>query len=452
MHSWAPIAIVLLIAVTAFFVFAEFSAVRVRVTQLEALVGKDPRAPLALEVQRELGRHLSAIQVGIVVCALALGAAGEEYFAALFHPLFRPLFEGGRWPALALSLSSALALLVMTVLHVVLAELVPRNFAIQSAERWALRTAAPLLAWSRLSRPLAGGLIALSRGVERLFGVAHVADEHADLHLPSEEELKRMLERSQASGNLGLSKGELIENLFQFSRRTIKEVAIPRNAVVYFDLTRDLEQNLALARATPHTRIPVVEGDLDRVVGVVHLKELLWALHDGRGEVDLRALARPAFLVPEMRRIQDLLLDFQSQQQHLALVVNEHGGVDGLVTLEDVLEELVGEIQDEFDREAIQLRRTRSGAWLAQGAVKLEQLQDHLGLELESVEGAVSLGGFFQEELGRVLRVGDELKVPGWRIRVLSMRGLAPGQFLLKPCPAPGEAGEGNGTGDARPA
>jgi CBS domain containing-hemolysin-like protein len=180
----------------------------------------------------------------------------------------------------------------------------------------------------------------------------------------------------------------------------------------------------------------VVEGDLDRVVGVVHLKELLWALHETEGDVDLRALARPAFLVPEMRRIQDLLLDFQAQQQHLALVVNEHGGVDGLVTLEDVLEELVGEIQDEFDREAIQLRRTRSGAWLAQGGVKLEQLQDHLGLELESEE-AVSLGGFFQEQLGRVLRVGDEIRTQGWRIRVLAMRGLAPSQFLLKPTEPP---------------
>lgn len=440
MHAGAPFAIALLIALTAFFVFAEFSAVRVRVTQLEALADRDPRATLALEVQKDLGRHLSAIQVGIVVCALALGAVGEEYFAGLFRPLLALLPWKERW---LVAISSASALLVMTTLHVVLAELVPRNFAIQSAERWALRTAAPLLVWSRVSRPLAGTLIALSRGVERLFGSAPAADAQADLHLPSEEELKRMLERSQASGSLGLSKGELIENLFQFSRRTIKEVAIPRNAVVYFDLHRSLEENLALARATPHTRIPVAEGDLDRVVGVVHLKELLWALHERDGDLDLRALARPAFLVPEMRLIQDLLLDFQAQQQHLALVVNEHGGVDGLVTLEDVLEELVGEIQDEFDREAIQLRRTRSGAWLAQGAVKLEQLQDHLGLELESAEGAVSLGGFFQEQLGRVLRVGDELKVPGWRIRVLSMRGLAPGQFLLKPTEAAPEAGDG---------
>jgi CBS domain containing-hemolysin-like protein len=183
-------------------------------------------------------------------------------------------------------------------------------------------------------------------------------------------------------------------------------------------------------------------------VGVVHLKELLWAMQDGPDPVDLRALARPAFFVPEMKPIQGLLLEFQQRKQHLALVVNEHGGVDGLVTLEDVLEELVGEIQDEFDREAIQLRRTRGGAWLAQGDVMLEQLVDHLQLDLQAEAGSVSLGGFFQERLGRVLRPGDELRLQGWRIRVLSMRGLAPGQFLLKALP-PEPAPDGSDAGDA---
>ena len=157
----------------------------------------------------------------------------------------------------------------------------------------------------------------------------------------------------------------------------------------------------------------MVEGDLDHVVGVVHLKELLWALNDQGPALDLRALARPALLVPEMRLIQDLLLDFQKQKQHLALVVNEHGGIDGLVTLEDVLEELVGEIQDEFDREVIELRRTRGGAWLAQGTVTLEQLEDHLKLRLEAEAGSVSLGGFLQEQLGRILRGGRRAAHPG---------------------------------------
>ena len=176
----------------------------------------------------------------------------------------------------------------------------------------------------------------------------------------------------------------------------------------------------------------MVEGDLDHVVGVVHLKELLWALNDEGPALDLRALARPALLVPEMRLIQDLLLDFQKQKQHLALVVNEHGGIDGLVTLEDVLEELVGEIQDEFDREVIDLRQTRGGAWLAQGTVTLEQIEDHLKLHLEAEAGSVSLGGYLQEQLGRILQAGDELCIEGWRIRVLEMRGMAPRKFLIR--------------------
>jgi CBS domain containing-hemolysin-like protein len=425
-----------LIFIGAFFVMAEFAAVRVRETQLDALLKSDPRAPRAMEVHRGLSHHLSAIQAGIVLCALALGAVGEGLFS---HP-FRALFGRLPWPALVIPLSSGLALLVMTTLHVVLAELVPRSLAIRAALPWALRTARPLLAWSRLVGPLTWGLTKLSHLVLRIFGVHPEAD--AEDMLPSEAEFRRMLERSQAEGHLELDRKELIENLFDFSRRTVKEIAVPRARVVCFDLTRSLEANLSLARTTPHTRIPLVEGDLDRVVGVIHLKELLWAMQDAVGAVDLRGLARPAFFVPEMKPIQGLLLEFQQRKQHLALVVNEHGGVDGLVTLEDVLEELVGEIQDEFDREAIQLRRTRGGAWLAQGNVMLEQLVDHLQLDLQAEAGSVSLGGFFQERLGRVLRPGDELRIQGWRIRVLSMRGLAPGQFLLRALPPEPEATE----------
>jgi CBS domain containing-hemolysin-like protein len=418
-----------LILLSAFFVLAEFAAVRVRPTQLEALVGCDPRAADALAVHHGLSHHLSAIQAGIVLCALALGAVGEELFSHAFRGLFGQL----PWPRLILPLSSGLALLVMTTLHVVLAELVPRSLAIRTALPWALRTAAPLLAWSGLVRPLTWGLTKLSHGVLWLFGVHPEAD--AEDLLPSEAEFRRMLERSQAEGHLELDRKELIANLFDFSRRTVKEIAVPRAQVICFDLTRSLADNLTLARSTPHTRIPLVEGDLDRVVGIIHLKELLWALREQDGALELRSLARPAFFVPEMKPIQGLLLEFQQRKQHLALVVNEHGGVDGLVTLEDVLEELVGEIQDEFDREAIQLRKTRGGAWLAQGNVMLEQLVDHLRLDLQAEAGSVSLGGFFQERLGRVLRPGDELRLQGWRIRVLSMRGLAPGQFLLKPLP-----------------
>ncbi len=434
-----------LIGLTAFFVLAEFSAVRVRPTQLEALEKTDPRAIQALKVHQELGRHLSGIQVGITLLTIAVGATGEEALVHWFHGLFGTALP---WPRAGWLLGSVAGFLLITVMQVVLAELVPRGIAIRQATTWALRTAAPLLLWSKVVKPFTWVLQKLSHGVVWLLGMSFT-DEHDDTNLPSEEELRRMLERSQESGQLGLSKVELIDNLFGFSKRTIKEIAIPRTQVICFDSNDTLEENLILARNSPHTRIPLVDGDLDRVIGIVHLKELLWALHEHGGDVDIRDFARPAFLVPEMKLIQDLLLEFQQQKQHLALMVNEHGGVDGLVTLEDVLEELVGEIQDEFDRETIQLRKTRSGAWLAQGSVTLEQLVDHLGLDLVVEEGSVSLGGYFQEQLGRILRVGDELKIQGWRIRVLDMRGLAPSQFLLKP--VMGQKADGNAESLAGP-
>ena len=421
----------ILLLFSAFFVLAEFAIVRVRPTQLEAILDQDEHARMALEVQRNLSHHLSSVLVGIAICTIGFGAIGEDLLA---RPL-AVLLKGLPWPWIVHPLASILALLFMTTVHVVLTEMVPRSFAIRNAAKWSLRTARPLLLWSRIVNPLTSALGFLSRIAERLLGLPPQPKGHSEDLLPTEDEYRQMLSRSQATGALELSRAELIENIFSFSKRTVKEVAIPRNKVVFFDLRRNLGENLDLARSSPHTRIPVVEGDLDHVVGVVHLKELLWSLNDHGPDLDLRSLSRPAFLVPEMRLIQDLLLDFQKQKQHLALVVNEHGGIDGLVTLEDVLEELVGEIQDEFDREVINLRRTRSGAWLAQGTVTLEQLEDHLDLRLETEADSVSLGGFFQERLGRILRVGDELKLPGWRIRVLEMRGMAPGKFLLRPTP-----------------
>ena len=427
MHLGSLVIVTVLLALSAFFVLAEFAIVRVRTTQLEALHGKDPRADAALAVQRDLSHHLSSVLVGITLCAIAFGALGED----LLLPFTLRLFGVLPWAWLVKPMAAILALLIMTTLHVVLTEMVPRSFAIRNAGHWALLTARPLLAWSGLVNPLTRGLGALSRGVEWLLGLP-AGSEGAEDMVPSEEEFRRMLSKGHDSGTIELSRKELIGNLFDFSKRTINEIAIPRARVVCFDVSNTLEENLELARKAPHTRIPLVAGDLDRVIGVVHLKELLWRIQEGR-EIDLRELARPPFLVPEMRRIQDLLLDFQQRRQHLALVVNEHGGVDGLVTLEDVLEELVGAIQDEFDRETIQLRKTRTGAWVAQGNVTLEQLEDHLGLTLEAEGGSISLGGFLQERLGRILRVGDEVKIQGWRVRVLSMRGLAAGQFLLKP-------------------
>ena len=436
MHIGAFIAIPLLLLASGFFVAAEFAAVRIRSTQLEALLGVDPRAALALDIHQHLDRHLSSIQVAITLLTISLGAAGE----GLFIHGFRALFGFLPWPRVGLLLGTGLGLLAITLLQVVLAELLPRSAAIRSTLSWALATARPLLFWSRAISPVTQTLLYLTRLMERLVGIDPGAARPEEPSL-SEDEFKRMLAKSQAMGKLELSRKDLIENVFDFSKRTIKEISVPRAQVLYFDLKRSLQDNLRLARSSPHTRLPVVEGDLDHVVGVIHLKDMLWALHEQGSALDLAKVMRPAFLVPEMRLIQDLLLDFQKQKQHLAMVVNEHGGVDGLVTLEDVLEELVGEIQDEFDREVVNLRQIHTGSWLAQGTVTLEQLENHLGLHLEVEAGSVSLGGLFQERLGRILRAGDELRIQGWRIRVLEMRGMAPWKFLLRPIPQE-DAGE----------
>lgn len=446
MSAGPLIATPVLILLTGFFVAAEFAAVRVRPTQLEAVQDTDDRAAAALEVHRNLSHHLSSIQVAITLLTISLGAAGEHLFVHVFQRGlgFLP------WPGLALILGTGLGLLAITLLQVVLAELLPRGIAIRSAMTMAMVTAKPLLLWSRLIRPVTWMLVTLTRRMERIMGLAQQSAETEETTF-TEAEFRLMLVQSQATGKLEPKRKVLIENVFDFSKRTTKEIAVPRAQVMHFDLHRSLQENLQLARDCPHTRLPLVEGDLDHVVGVIHMKELLWALHDQGPELQLKALARPAFLVPEMRLIQDLLLDFQIQKQHLALVVNEHGGVDGLVTLEDVLEELVGEIQDEFDREEQPLYPTRGGAWVAQGSITLEDLEATLGLHLEVEAGSVTLGGCFQERLGRILKAGDELRLQGWRIRVLEMRGMAPWKFLFKPVPPEQSGPEGSRGEGERP-
>jgi CBS domain containing-hemolysin-like protein len=425
----------LLIIATGLFVAMEFAVVRVRSTQLEALLHIEPRAAAALEVHNNLKLHLSSIQVAVTLLTISLGAMGEGLFVSNFKNLLEILgFKSG-----ITLLSTGLGLISITILQVVLAELLPRSIAIRSTLPIALATAGPLLFWSRVIAPVTWLLVSLTYLIERLGGVTAKKNGSGEESVPSDEEMKRILLKSQSSGERELRRGDLIENIFDFFKRTTKEIAIPRAQVVYLDLRRSLEDNLALARSCPHTRLPVVDGDLDHVIGIIHLKELLWALNDKGGKINLRDLTQPTFSVPEMRFVHDLLLDFQQQKQHLAMVVNEHGGIDGLVTLEDVLEELVGEIQDEFDREVKDLRHARGGVWIAQGTVTLEQLADVLGIHLKATMNSVTLGGLFQERLGRVLKVGDELRIPGWRIRVIKMYGMAPRKFLFKPTSSTGK-------------
>ncbi|MCL1893963.1 MAG: hemolysin family protein [Holophagaceae bacterium] len=427
------IIIIFLLILAAFLVLAEFAIVRVRPTQLESLLEKDYRASHALEIQANLHTHLSSVLVGITLCAVGFGALGEHILVRQLDVWLPRLSNYGHipWSGISIWLGSAISLLIMTTIHVVLTELVPRSFAIRNSTTWALRTARPLLFWSRLARPLTVTFTALSHLVERMLGMPKGGHSQEDAS-PSEDELRRLLAHSQEKGQLEPNKAELIENVFSFSKRTIDEIMIPRGSVVTIDQNRTIEENLSLLRTVKHSRFPLVNGDLDHVIGVVHLKDLLWSLQD-KQEPDFKSLARPAFYVPEMRLIQDLLLDFQRKKQHLALVVNEHGGVDGIVTLEDVIEELVGEIHDEFDQEVVQLTKAQSGAWIALGSITLEQLEEMLSLKPEDETDAITLGGYFQEQLGRVVRRNDEIEIQNWRIKVIEMSGMAPGKFLFQP-------------------
>ena len=428
MTPGALIATPVLIFLTGCFVATEFAAVRVRSTQLEAIQSSDPRAAQALEVHRHLDRHLSSIQVAITLLTISLGAVGEKAFVVLFNAWFGFL----PWPRLGLLLGTGLGLIAITLAQVVLAELLPRSAAIRAALPVALATAGPLLLWSRTIAPITWVLMALTRLMERILGMepqGHGTEEPA----PSQEEFRRMLVKSEANGEMATERKELIENVFDFSKRTTKEIAVPRAQVVFLDLRRPCRRTCAWPGPAPTPGCPWWKGTWTTSVGIIHMKELLWALHDRADAMDLRSVgparlpgARdapdpgPAPGLPE----EEAAHGPGGERARRRGRTGDPGGRPGGAGGGDP-----GRVRPGGEEP----NRTRGGAWVAQGTVTLDQLEAALGLRLEAEAGSVSLGGFFQERLGRVLKAGDELRLQDWRIRVLEMRGMAPRKFLLKP-------------------
>src|SRR5262245_37993993 len=324
-----------LVAANAFFVATEFAIVRVRETRIEELLARGvKRAVATREVLQNLNAYLSACQLGITLTSLGLGWVGEPAFAHLFEPLLPGL---GAWRALAShSAGLAAAFALIPFLHVVLGELVPKTVAIDRAEGVALLVAWPIRWFHRAFFPLIWILNGAANLAIRGLGLTP-APEESRAH--SEEELRMILGLSHRSGVLSQAHAELIENALDFVDRSARQIMVPRADIVYLDVNRSWEENLETARAGGHTRYPLCDADLDRVVGVLHIKDLFLS---PAASPDLRALAREPLFVPDGLEVQRLLALFQKQRVHLGIVIDEYGGASGLVTLEDVLEELIG--------------------------------------------------------------------------------------------------------------
>jgi CBS domain containing-hemolysin-like protein len=364
-------------------------------------------------------RFISAIQLGVTLSSLALGAIGEPVVSRLLERPLDLLPESWH-TSVATTISVILAFTILTYFHVVMGEIVPKSFTLQHPERVAVVAAGPIGAFYVIFRPFIWVLVRTSGAVLGWFGVT--ASSGITL-VHSEEELKMLVTASREKGVLEEEEQEMLHKVFEFADKDAVDVMVPRPDVVAVPVDLPVQDVLALVLSHPFTRYPVFEGDLDDVVGVLHVRDLFSTLHErGLESTNLRMILREAIMVPETKPLDELLAEFQRTSNHLAIVVDEYGSVEGLVTLEDLLEEIVGEIGDEFDLPDAGVLRIGRGRVRLVGSFPIEEFNERFGKSLP-VDDYHTIGGFVFGELGRVPRVGDTVAFDGARFEVSAIDG-----------------------------
>lgn len=403
-----------LVVLNGFFVAAEFALVKVRPTQIEPRADDGSRAAkVAQHMLRHLDAYLSATQLGITLASLALGWVGEPAFAWLVEPVVHTIAPNASAAAVHTAAVS-LAFLTITVLHIVLGELAPKSYAIRKPEATTLFISLPLYAFYKVSYPAIWLLNQAANGLLRMIGIPPASEGE---HGHDEEELRLLLASSHV-GELSKQKRELLDNVFELSHRNARQIMVPRNDVVFLSTTAPLADSLRIARRSGHTRFPLCDGDLDKVIGLIHIKDIF---RTDRQFPSLREISRPVVFVPETLELDRLLKRMRAERFHLAAVIDEYGGVSGVVTLENVIEEIVGEIQDEFDRETAQLEGG-DGVYRVAGAMLVEDLEKELELEF-SERDEDTIGGVVLSELGRLPQVGDSIVLGRLTLEVLALDG-----------------------------
>jgi CBS domain containing-hemolysin-like protein len=401
-----------LVALNGFFVACEFAIVKVRASQLDALAEEgNPQARFAKYIRSHLDAYLSATQLGVTVASLALGWLGEEFLAHLLEPFFT--LANIHSHALVTSVSVALAFIGITFMHIVFGELAPKYTALANPLAVSLRLVRPLGMFYFLFKPaiwlLHRSSNFLLRGVLRMQPVAGSELAH------SEEELRLILEQSEKSKEVSPLGRKLVVNVLDLRERVIRDIMTPRGDIVYLDIEDDFETNVKKAIESRHTRFPLCRENLDNAVGLVHIKELVPMMRDPHP--DLLRIKRDLIPVPEMMPLEKLLNLFLSKHAHLAIVVDEFGGTVGMVTLENVLEELVGDIQDEFDFEKEEFRKISANEFTVDGALGLYELNDLVRLELESPDVS-TIGGYVTHLLGHLPKQGEQVKIDNYLVTV----------------------------------
>jgi CBS domain containing-hemolysin-like protein len=411
--------ILLIVLWNGFFVAAEYAFVTVRRTRLHELIAQgSKRAASVLRIVENPTHFISAMQLAVTLSSLALGAVGEPAISRALEGAFG--VEGKANTGLAGLLAVIIAFVLITTLHVVLGEIVPKTIGLGRAEATALWVAGPVRVFFRVFLPFIWVLQRLARIVNRSLGLE---DPHGMALVHSEDELKMLVSASHEEGVLEAEEQEMLYKVFDFSETEVEDVMVPRPDVVALSVTLTPAQAMEAVLKQPYTRYPVYRGDLDDICGMLHLRSLYDALAKGTSDLgDIQPLLRPAHIVPETKKLGKLLTEFQRTSTHMAVVVDEYGSTAGIVTLEDLIEQIIGEIDDEYDRPDVSILRLGKDRIRIAGSFPIEDFNERFGLAL-SEDDYVTIGGFIFGELGRAPGPGDSVDVPGCRFRVHEVDG-----------------------------
>ncbi|MBO2942857.1 HlyC/CorC family transporter [Paenibacillus sp. F411] len=426
------IILALLLLLTAFFVASEFAVVKIRASRLDQLIEEgNKKAVLAKKVTSDLDYYLSACQLGITVTALGLGALGKPAVERIMLPVFEALNMSEANSSVA---SYAIAFILVTFLHVVVGEMAPKTLAIQFSEKLSLLLSPPLYWFGKIMYPFIWALNGASRVILRGFGVKPAGHEQ----VYSEEEVKIIMTQSYQAGEIEETKLAYMENVFSFDERVTKDIMIPRTEMISLDKSMSQQEIIEVLDEFKYSRYPISEeGDKDRIIGMVNVKKMLPFIVSGKNP-KLSDFIRDLPMVFESTRIQDAMLKMQQEKVHMALVIDEYGGTAGILTMEDILEEIVGEIRDEFDEDEIEdIVQSGENQYLIQGRVLLDDLEKQFGLVFEEDEIMDTLGGWIQYRKGETVEPGDVIEQHNIIWTVMETENYQIKQVMMK-LPEPG--------------
>ncbi len=428
MFVWNFLLILLLIALNAFFTSVEFASVAARRTRIELLAEDgNPAAKIVkgwLENPSARSRLIAACQLGITIVSLTLGALGENTFQELLAPTFDRMALSANFQRLASLLAALpliLSLIIITSIHVVLGEQVPKVATLHQPERVALMAAQPMKIFSAVFKWFIDALDWATRLVLRMFGL-QVVGSHSLIY--TVDELKQIITESEEGGVLEPPEREMLVSVFDFGELMVRQVMVPRTEIIAIEASTKLEQIIAMVKERTYTKLPVYENDLDQIVGILHVKDVLHVMDQPDcQDTTARELARETLYIPETLPVNELLHQFRHNRQHIAIVLDEFGGTAGLVTLEDLLEEIVGEVSDQFDESTPEIQNQPDGSVLIDGLTLIEAVNQQLGLNLSDPHYD-TIAGYFLGKLGRIPKIGDVVDSGGVQLKVQAMDGL----------------------------